>query len=478
MERPVLRMHFSDRSGAEFERLVFAYVSRQKRWDKIEWLGQVGQDGGRDIWGKLKGRTTCYQCANYQKLTFKKAKEDIDKLKGKSIPNNLIVVCGGTVAPSLRDKIEEYGKKAGVKKVEVWSGVEFEERLRKETPELVKRFFDGEPFPDSPDELIKAAKDTAGRNDREILILLGECLDRPAMTTPFRMECSLPDFERALGNIIECLNTGVQRGGDGRSSRSIPSRHRIADSAIKDEMATITTLIIQLRDTFTDLKRKKEIRPCGCGQPDCHTHMLSSEACRMMDEMRGEVLKRFRELNADFKAQIYEVKEEKAEGMSGFISKIKARKARETFLDSSEGVRAALGEIAFIHNYFQKQVDDFNSQLLGLHMLPKPDPERNYFYIYCKGIILYYMWNPGFGGLLSGSRLKLEIYEGEIPGHGPDPFRHRVLENVKRYEFDYQEGLMGWSGVEPKTPFISTQQLLQEWFKLYEKQIERKVENS
>ncbi|WP_347053504.1 hypothetical protein [Flavobacterium olei] len=53
MEVSALPIHFEDRSGNEFERLVFAYAVREKNWQSIEWLGQTGKDGGRDIWGEI-----------------------------------------------------------------------------------------------------------------------------------------------------------------------------------------------------------------------------------------------------------------------------------------------------------------------------------------------------------------------------------------------------------------------------------------
>ncbi|TND08851.1 MAG: hypothetical protein FD123_1705 [Bacteroidetes bacterium] len=305
MEKTVMRIHFSDRPGVEFERLTFAYASRQKDWDKIEWLGQVGHDGGRDVWGEYKNESTCYLCANHSQLTINKAKGDIDTLaKKKTVPNNLVVVCGGTVSANLRKKVQDYGKDAGAKTVEVWSGVEFEEKLRKETPELIKRFVEGEPFPDSPVDLIKAAKDTANKSDQDILELLGECIDRPAMTTRLEMESSLPNFQKGLEDIIEVLNTGVHRLRSGEVIRTIPSRHRIADKNMKKKLSHITNLVVQLRDTFVSLKKKKEIRPCGCGNDDCPTFMLSPEACRIMDGKRREILDEFRKLNPDFKAKL------------------------------------------------------------------------------------------------------------------------------------------------------------------------------
>jgi hypothetical protein len=71
-------IHFEDFSGQQFEWQVYAFIERQR--DSLAWLGQTGNDDGRDIWGTFDGKSHCYQCANYQKLTEKKAEDDIDKL--------------------------------------------------------------------------------------------------------------------------------------------------------------------------------------------------------------------------------------------------------------------------------------------------------------------------------------------------------------------------------------------------------------
>ncbi|OKS86126.1 hypothetical protein [Mucilaginibacter polytrichastri] len=149
IEKTVLPIHFEDRSGGEFERLVFAYVSRLKNWDKMEWLGQSGDDDGRDIWGVYQGITFCYQCANYRSLVLKKVTDDIDKLvKANVIPNRFTVVCGGKVSNNMRTAINSYAAQYGILETHIWSGVELEERLRKDAPELLKRFVDGEIFPE------------------------------------------------------------------------------------------------------------------------------------------------------------------------------------------------------------------------------------------------------------------------------------------------------------------------------------------
>jgi len=150
---PVSKMvhpiHFEDYSGIQFERLVFAYVLRMEDWDIIEWLGQTGDDDGRDIWGSKNDISYCYQCANYGKsVPFKKVTDDIDKLvKKRLIPDYFIVICGGRVSASIRTAIKNYAGQYGIKETRVWSGAEFEERLRKDVPALVERFVEGIEFP-------------------------------------------------------------------------------------------------------------------------------------------------------------------------------------------------------------------------------------------------------------------------------------------------------------------------------------------
>ncbi|MBS1592853.1 MAG: hypothetical protein JST90_00920 [Bacteroidetes bacterium] len=306
MEQTVLPIHFEDRSGNEFERLAFAYVARCKEWEKIEWLGQTGSDGGRDIWGEIDGDSYCYQCANYKSLVYKKASDDIDKLiAGGTIPKHFTIICGGRVSGDMRQSITTYAVAKGITSCEVWSGVEFEEKLRRDTPELIKRFIKGEAFPDTPSELIKLALDTKGATDEDIINLLAECLDRPAFTTPFYRESNIPNFEKAVGDAIEVLNTGIHRSRDGAVIRQIPSRHRIKDAKLKQALAQITESIVKLRDDFYELKRNKEIQPCGCGNEDCPTFMLSDKACKLMDDSRRDVFKKFAEIKPDFNLRLY-----------------------------------------------------------------------------------------------------------------------------------------------------------------------------
>jgi hypothetical protein len=68
--------------------------------------------------------------------------DDIDKLvKENIIPDNFIVVCGGRVSANMRTAIHSYAAQYGIKNVDVWSGAELEEKLRRDAPELIERFF-------------------------------------------------------------------------------------------------------------------------------------------------------------------------------------------------------------------------------------------------------------------------------------------------------------------------------------------------
>ena len=298
INKTVHRIHFDDLSWSDFERLIFAYVKRLRVWSMIDWLGQAGHDEGQDIWGESRGGTYCYLCANYQALTLKKAKDDIDKLvAANAIPHHLIVVCGGKVAASINKNIKSYGLGVGVKTVEVWSGADIEENMRIHAPELLQRFFEGKSFPET---------ESIVWDDAQILKNLVECFNRPAFTTPFHREVNIPDFGKAITDTIEVLNTGMHRLRDGTLIKQIPSRHQLKDAHVQNNVATLYDLIVKLRDTFTDLRRKKEIENCGCGDPDCPTYMLSENACQKMDSIREAIFKAIRKIKPDANLKFYE----------------------------------------------------------------------------------------------------------------------------------------------------------------------------
>jgi len=290
LTRTVQGVHFEDFSGVQFERLVFAYLLRTKGWQKLDWYGEAGADLGRDIWGMLgEGSDTtsvCVQCANRQRLAFAKVRGDLDKIvsgpKGK--PDRLILVASGRLSAQMRQRICDHASKQGLRDCELWSGSEFEERLRANCESLLKRFVEGVEFPDSTQELRALVEGLEPASDQEILALMAELFDRPAFYTPFYGESSLGDFKKAIGDTIEALNTGVHRLRDGTQIRRIPSRHKLQGKAEREALANIVDMLVGLRATFEHLLRSGHISPCGSVDP---------YAADVMDAIRGQVLTAF-----------------------------------------------------------------------------------------------------------------------------------------------------------------------------------------
>lgn len=138
VNRTVQPVHFEDFGGHQFERLVFAFLLRTDSWLSLEWYGQAGADSGIDIWGVRetdgypRGQKVCIQCANVRTMPLSKVREDLDKVlvgpNGK--PDVFVVVCGGKVSARVRDKAKELFEQKRIHDNAIWSGNEFEERLR------------------------------------------------------------------------------------------------------------------------------------------------------------------------------------------------------------------------------------------------------------------------------------------------------------------------------------------------------------
>lgn len=153
-------VHFEDHSGLQFERLVFAFALRNG-WPDVRWLGEGGGDGGRDIWCTAEDKTTTViLCANYRHLSFRKAASDLKKLtRLQTRPDKVLLVTGGKVSATLREKIEVEAARLGFAGCPVWAGAEFEERVRHKAESLLRRFCKGVEFLDAPDELATFAAD-------------------------------------------------------------------------------------------------------------------------------------------------------------------------------------------------------------------------------------------------------------------------------------------------------------------------------
>jgi hypothetical protein len=294
LAKTVQPVHFEDFSGLQFERLVFAYHWRTGKWRTLDWYGQSGSDLGRDIWGvRENGQSLCIQCANRKKIPATKITRDLDNIvrAPSGIPNSVLVVCQSSVSAHFRDKVKAHARSKGIELCDIWSGHEFEERLRLDAENLLKRFIDGVEFPDDPQELRSFINSNAISDD-VVMQRIIQRFDRPAFETPFHQECSLPDFRKAIDDTIQGLNTGIWQTRDGKEIERLPSRHDLADRHLRDELAAIVRDLTALRSQFVDFLRNGEIRQCTCGQPDCPTFFCSPMAAEQMNARRAAIISR------------------------------------------------------------------------------------------------------------------------------------------------------------------------------------------
>lgn len=304
----VRRIHFEDFDWREFEKLVFAYLLRTDDWHKLEWYGQTGSDSGRDIWGIREDDTTpngqkvCIQCANRERLTGSKINSDIEGIVKAitGVPDKLLIVARGVISATLRDTAKQAAANQGIKVCELWSGEEFEERLRFKTESLLKRFVGGQAFPDTPGDLRAFVATLTPANDNEILALMTSLFDRPAFYTRFQYESSIPAFKKAITDTIEALNTGIHRLRDGTEIRRIPSRHSVSSPEIKAGLRSVELLLCQLRAKYDEYLKTGELRPCGCENPDCPVFSITSEGSRELDRLRKRILSAMKKLYPPF----------------------------------------------------------------------------------------------------------------------------------------------------------------------------------
>ena len=298
--KTVHHVHFEDFDGHQFERLVFAFHARTDKWHSLEWYGQAGSDLGRDIWGirdddTKNGESVCIQCVNRKNLTFAKAEDDISKVLAapNGVPQRFRIVARPSVSAEMRDKIKAHVKSKGVLKCDIWSGEEFEEFLRHGGESLLKRFIEGESFPDAAADLREFAQASRPVTDQEALALMAKLFDRPAFYTPIHQESSLPAFKQAITDTIQALGTGIWKSRDGEVIARIPSRQQIKDDSLAKKIQSVEKSLAKLRATFDDLLKSGKIRHCECDDPDCPVYFMQHDVATTLEQLRRDALKLF-----------------------------------------------------------------------------------------------------------------------------------------------------------------------------------------
>lgn len=337
--RTVHRVHFEDFGGAEFERLVFAYHVRAG-WSDLAWYGQTGSDQGRDIIGAepfdaAPPRRTVIQCVNRNALVQVKAEQDMGKAVAAPTgrPDAFRFVCRSSVSAERRDAVTVSARRLGVSHVTVWSGVEFEENLRLRGEDLLRRFCAGETFPDGEKELRHFADDFPSMTDGEALHLMAAVFDRPAFTTPFQEESSLPAFLQAIEDTIRALNTGVWHTREGVEIRRIPSLHHLRDARTRAGVAKAVQLVDELRRVFVARRRDGGIKPCGCGQESCPVFMVKPDTAAELDRTRRRALAAFRVVTLEVRGHLAE---RAARAVPGDLGRILAEAGTTTSIPGDE----------------------------------------------------------------------------------------------------------------------------------------------
>lgn len=144
-------------------------------------------------------------------------------------------------------------------------------------------------------------------DDERIVEKLVRCFDRPAFVTPFSMESNLPNFEKAIADTIQAVNTGIYCLRDGTEIERIKSRYSISDDRIKETMGQIVDNLIILRMKYQEFLKTGDIRRCGCGRENCGVHMLSEKACFEMDSIRKHLLNQLNSLSDKSKIVFLEI---------------------------------------------------------------------------------------------------------------------------------------------------------------------------
>lgn len=310
INRTVRPVHFEDFSGADFERLVFAYHLRAG-WLDLAWYGETGSDLGRDIIGieprdGQPDRRTVIQCVNRARLTQAKAEHDMALAVAAPTgrPDAFKFVCRTAVSAERRDAIRKAGRSLGVADVYIWSGVEFEEQLRLRAEFLLRRLVDGMIFPDSEVELRRFVDDFPGLTDDDALAIMAAVLDRPALRTPFHLESHLPAFQQAIEDTVGAFNTGVWRTRDGVEIRRIPSLHHLKSPALRNGVGKVVRELDAVRRLFQQQLEDGRVRRCGCDNSECPTFFFTDFAAHELDAARSQALLSFRAIYPRFDVEV------------------------------------------------------------------------------------------------------------------------------------------------------------------------------
>jgi hypothetical protein len=235
-------------------------------------------------------------------LTFAKARADISKVltATSGVPMRFRIVTRSNVSAEMRGKIKKLVTSSGVQQCDIWSGAEFEEFLRRDAESLLKRFTEGEAFPDTAADLIAFALADKPMSDNDALALMAKLFDRPAFYTPIQQESNLGDFKQAITDTIQALGTGISKARDGHLIARIPSRQQLNDEGLRKKVQAVEKALAKLRAKFDELIRTGVVNHCKCNDPACPVYFMPNEAAHELEQLRRSALELFRAAHQGF----------------------------------------------------------------------------------------------------------------------------------------------------------------------------------
>lgn len=150
-------------------------------------------------------------------------------------------------------------------------------------------------------------------DDKEVIEEFIPCFRRPALITLFEYEMNLINFEKAITDTIEALNTGKYNTRENTLIKQIHRVDDISDHRIKKRMISIINQLINLRQVYKSLVKEREIIIDGDVGADYLYYQVSSKASEKMNKLRQQILDEFNKLHHEDKIMMmhsYEIKNE------------------------------------------------------------------------------------------------------------------------------------------------------------------------
>lgn len=231
--------------------------------------GELGTTGGDSVG---------IQCVNRRQMTFAKAEKDIAKvLKAPNgVPYRFRIAAQCKISAALRDRIKKHVKSLGVQECDTWSGPEFEGFLRKDAESLPKRFVEGEPFPDAPEDLRNRPNPRNRLSTMRCSQHLLRFLIVPLFTHRSTRKASWAISNRPSPTPFRLWAPASGRPATGYVIDCIPSRHQLKIDALRTEIQAVDKALSRLRAKYDGMIKSGGLRRCAGDNPSGSAYFFNS----------------------------------------------------------------------------------------------------------------------------------------------------------------------------------------------------------